>query len=711
MIAATASLLLAIVVYRHAPDRTVGMVFAVLAATLLSWNMNFVVLYSIRDYGWAFRLTWIFRTRAIFLLPAILHLCLVFPGRPLGLFWRLVLISDYGFAAFLAALNCLGLLVQRLEVFEWGYYSVGYKYYNLFAVLVALNFLLACGVLLFQYATSTDPRMRLQLKFWLLGVVVALPLGITNLLPSYGIPFYPLGNLGSAAWAAVVGYAIARYRLMDVELVVTRGLAYLAAILVVVGPVVFIVVLLQDLAFGEVHYDFSVGLTLLLVGVGVALPGVKGLVESGLEKALFPAKLESRRRLEALGREAVRILDRDRLLDLLAESVSGAFGIERFALYLREGSRPGFTLQRAVGPAPVLSEIPGDAPIVRWLWRVGEAVIREEALAGDGRGGGGKHAEETLSASGWDVCVPFVGGRELLGFAALGRKRGLQAYSAGDLDLLSRVAAEASIALQNARLYEELRKSRDAVNRAGRLSAIGTLAAGIAHEIRNPLVSIQTFFQLAPQRLDDEEFMTSFLSLAENEVQRISGLISELLTFAKSPAATLREVDVNEIVERVVTLMAPQAGAGRIGLASSLGRHLPKVLGDGDQLMQVFLNLCLNALQATRENGRVVIETRTGTHDGEQYCEISVKDSGDGIPREIRESIFDPFFTTKDKGSGLGLAICHQVVLECGGFMSVESTEGKGSTFTVCLPAASGDGAVGPVTGDQGDAGVGERAG
>ena len=119
-----------------------------------------------------------------------------------------------------------------------------------------------------------------------------------------------------------------------------------------------------------------------------------------------------------------------------------------------------------------------------------------------------------------------------------------------------------------------------------------------------------------------------------------------------------------------------------------LAGQLPMVLGDSDQLMQVCLNLCINALQATPEKGRVTVATREAFHDGERWCEIAVADCGPGIPAEIRESIFDPVFTTKDKGSGLGLAICHQIVVEAGGFMVVDTVEGKGSTFRVNLPAA-----------------------
>lgn len=686
MVAAIASLALAVVVYRRAPDRTLGRVFAVLATTLFFWNLNFVVLYSVRTYSTAALLSWIFRTGAVFLLPAILHLCLVLPGRALSRQWRMALALDYALAAVLAALNLFGLLVTRLASFEWGYYSIGSSYYNLFPLLVGANSGIAILVLIHEYATTTEARMRLQLKFWLFGIAVALPLGLTNLLPSYGVPSYPLGNLGSAAWAAIVAYAIVRYRLMDIELVVTRALGFLLALLAVVLPLSALALLLQRLAFGEVHYDFSVGVALLLITVGVAFSRARVAIEARLERALFPGKVASRNRLSALGVEVVQVLDRDRLLDLLADSIFAAFTLERLELYMRSHVRDRFELVRSIGAPPHLPEISQDAALVRWLRGIGEAVIRGEAGARDepllGRVAGG-----ALESNGWEVCVPFVGGGDLLGFVALGRKRGLQAFTAGDLDLLSRVASEASIALQNARLYDELRKSREIINRTGRLSAIGTLAAGIAHEIRNPLVSIQTFFQLAPERLDDEEFMTSFLKLAEEEVQRIGDLVSELLTFAKSPSASAREVELNEIVQRVTTLLAPQANASRIRLVPRLGAGLAPVLGDGDQLMQVCLNLCLNALQATSENGQVVVETREEVRDGETYCEMLVTDSGEGIPEAIRESIFDPFFTTKDKGSGLGLAICHQVVMEAGGFMIVDSAEGKGSTFRVLLPA------------------------
>src|SRR5262249_50679670 len=141
-----------------------------------------------------------------------------------------------------------------------------YKYYVL---LVLVDFLLAIGILVRTYITTADSRMRLQLRFWLLGLAVALPLGLTNLLPAYGIPFYPLGNLGSAVWVGIVGYAIARHRLLDIEIVLTKGIAYAGVIILLVGPVFAITLLLQHWSFGQLHYGFSAELATLLIAVGV----------------------------------------------------------------------------------------------------------------------------------------------------------------------------------------------------------------------------------------------------------------------------------------------------------------------------------------------------------------------------------------------------------------------------------------------------------
>ena len=271
----------------------------------------------------------------------------------------------------------------------------------------------------------------------------------------------------------------------------------------------------------------------------------------------------------------------------------------------------------------------------------------------------------------------------------LGCKQRFEAFSAAELDLLDTLAGEAAIALENARLYDELRRSQDIIRSAGRLSALGTLAAGIAHEIRNPLVSVQTFLQLVPDRLHDQEFIESFLELTQAEVRRISNLVAELLTFAKSSSPSMRELEVEEELQRSVTLLGPEARKQRVRLELEVGGQLPRVYADPDQLKQVMINIVLNAIQATPPEGCVSIAACAFWLQGKTFCQLRISDTGPGISAELREEIFNPFFTTKDRGTGLGLSIAQQIVSEHGGFITVDSNDGIGTRFLIHFPSVS----------------------
>lgn len=684
LVAAASSLVLALAVVTSAPDRRLGRVFGFLSLALVCWNLNIFALYAFHNYDDALTYSRLFRTGSLFLFPAILHLSLVLPGRAISTRWRAILWIDYGLSAVLAGFNVAGLLVTQLATFYWGYYSVGSHLYDIFTISLVGNFIAAATLLVREYVTTQQPHMRLQLRFWLFGMAVALPLGLTNLLPAYGLRVYPLGNLGSALWASIVGYAIVRHRLMDIEVVVAKGLAYIGVSLAVIGPVSGAFLGLQYLAFNEVHYDFSAAIVVLFILVAILFPRLQVATERRVGRSLFRTKFASHEALSALASEVVTILDRERLLQVLCERVAEAFGIAKVGLYLPDEVRRLYQLSEARGDPPRDASVVFEHALVRRVSQLGDVVLREELASGES--GVPDDGHSWMVENDWAVVVPFKGGRELIGFMCLGRKGGREAYTVGDIDLLKRVAGETAIALQNAHLYEELRRSRAIISRAGRLSAIGTLAAGIAHEIRNPLVSIQTFFQLAPKRLNDEEFMTSFLGLAEAEVRRISDLISELLMFAKSPTPALRALDLQEIVERAAVLLEPQARSQGVSMAVQSGGAPSVVVADADQVMQVVLNIGLNAVQATDRGGKVSFEMRRVVEDGRRYCQIEVRDSGGGMSDAVRESIFDPFFTTKEKGTGLGLAIAQQIVGEYGGMIQVQSEEGEGSSFLINLP-------------------------
>jgi len=297
------------------------------------------------------------------------------------------------------------------------------------------------------------------------------------------------------------------------------------------------------------------------------------------------------------------------------------------------------------------------------------------------------------------LFVPLSGHRGVIGALAVDNRRGGEALGAADYTLLDGIAAQGVIAIENARLVDDLRHSREQMRRADRLGTLGTLAAGLAHEINNPLVSIRTFLSLAPARRSDPDpdFWRDYHQLALHEVDRIHGLVKTM-----GMLGSTREVpvplacDLAEVVADAVTLLLPQATQSRVEIESAITAPIPKVCAIRDHVHQVVLNLLLNAVHAAvrpadaaaGEPGRVTVALRADS-DGASVV-LEVRDDGCGIRSEDLDRIFDPFFTTKapDQGSGLGLMICHRIVEEHGGQIEVESLEGRGATFRVWLPLA-----------------------
>jgi len=687
-LAAIANTLLCVIVYRNDPRNPVNKVFSLTTATIISWNLNIFSLYYFSDAASAFYWSKVFRTGTLLMPPTVVHLFLIFGGKQSRLS-RAYLILAYGLVTFLIVANAGDQLVSGVRSYQWGYYPVPYRLYTLHTLSVVMNFSVATVLLVLNVKNAASAQKRLQAKFWLLGAGTGILAGTTNLLPIYHIGIFPLGNFGNVFYTAIVAYAIVRHRLMDIDLVVTKGVAYAAVSVGLIAPAWIAALILQRVFFGRVQPDFSFALLVMLVMVGVLFPTFRARAESRLERSLFREKHEHRAALVAFTHSIVRILDREKLVRELARTLSETLQLDRIAIALADEAKRAFVVQHALGLPPTTAEFSDNHEFVAWLQRRQESVLRDE-LEGSEDPTERAVVAEICRRNGWEVCVPLTVGGKLIGFMGLGRKRNLDAFFAEDLDLLGTLAAEASVALENARLYEELKRSQDIIRRADRLSALGTLAAGIAHEVRNPLVSIQTFFQLAPDRLHDEEFLTTFLSMTANEVKRISDLISELLSFARSPTRSLGPVNLNEVAERVATLLEPEARKHKLDLLRVLSPDVPIVRADPDQVKQVLINLVLNAIQATHAGGQVSVTTRSVQRGTTAFGQIEIHDTGIGIPKNQLDDIFNPFFTTKDKGTGLGLAIAHQIVMEHGGFVSVDSTEGKGTSFCVDLPAYEG---------------------
>jgi signal transduction histidine kinase len=294
---------------------------------------------------------------------------------------------------------------------------------------------------------------------------------------------------------------------------------------------------------------------------------------------------------------------------------------------------------------------------------------------------------ETLKAMGSELCLPLVTKQKMIGVINLGMKDKGEMYTHEDLELLETMSNQATVAIENAKLYEDLTRAKVQMQRADRLAALGTLTAGLAHEIRNPLVAIKTFTQLLPTRFDDDEFRDHFLKVTAGEVDRIASLVTELLDFARPSQPKLNSEDLNQVVEKMALLVHTESHKKNIQVLKDLCASLPFVTLDKEQIKQVRLNILLNAVDATPENGTISVSTKPLTKNGYMdFVQVTIADTGKGIPEEDLEKVFTPFYTTKHTGSGLGLSISHQIVQEHQGTIEVESKQNVGTTFRINLP-------------------------
>lgn len=234
------------------------------------------------------------------------------------------------------------------------------------------------------------------------------------------------------------------------------------------------------------------------------------------------------------------------------------------------------------------------------------------------------------------------------------------------------------------------------IRRADRLMSVGTLAAGMAHEIKNPLVSIKTFSQLLPERYEDPDFRNTFSELMGQEVGRIDGIVNQLLRFARPEKPRLEPMRMHEVLGKSVPLVKEQLKRRGLHLELKLNAANDLIQGDASLLHQVFVNFYLNAIDAMNEGGMLTIRTHNASQallfesveTDTSWIRVEVLDTGKGIDREDLQKIFDPFYTSKSEGTGLGLSVAYNIVQEHGGTIDVSSKLGEGTTFSILLPVS-----------------------
>jgi two-component system NtrC family sensor kinase len=628
---------------------------------------------------------------AIFVPPFYLHFCLALVEEEQ--IRRKTLFAAYG----IAIIDLIGLALGgltagvRLDA-DLGYYEIPTKLY-------LMHFLIYISVptygllrLIAVYRQTGLPVRKNQLKYVVFASLIGFLGAGTSFLPIINAPIPPFGAPLTYFYTFPIAYAIARYRLMDIGVVLRWGVIYGLLLVGLLIPCFGIVMGSQYLVFDQISYSFSLISLVLLIVVGFVFPKLRFKTEDALERVLFKKRLDYRDTLLRSSRDMVSIVDIAVLSNNLVHIISKALGIEKVSLLLNNDARDDYHLKAKVGlDLPQIDQVLllKESPLVQLLRRRREPIVKEE-LEWVPVGPQTPQTIETMRKLGAEISLPILSKEKLIGILNLGHKEDKTLYSTEELELLSTLANQAAIAIENARLYENLKQSQDTLRRADRLSSLGLLTAGLAHEIRNPLVAIRTFTQLLPERYNDAEFREGFQSLALKEVDRICGLINDLLSFARPSKPNVAPENVNDVVDNIARILEAQAKEKGMSISREFSDSLPKVWIDREQMKQVFMNLILNAIQAMKEGGSIILATRAVSRNGSEpsgeFVQVEIRDTGIGIPEESLQHIFDPFFTSKDEGSGLGLAVSHQIVQEHGGFVTVESNLGKGTAFFVHVP-------------------------
>lgn len=293
-----------------------------------------------------------------------------------------------------------------------------------------------------------------------------------------------------------------------------------------------------------------------------------------------------------------------------------------------------------------------------------------------------KKERELLENLNIELCFPLVSMNRLIGIIFIGPKTKKKKFTKQELAIISTLTPQAGIALENAILYKEKRERFKRMSRADKLATIGELAAGAAHEIRNPLTAIQSSLQYLSTKIHAEK-ENKLITNALQETGRINEILSALLSFSRPSEIKKEENNIIEILEESLDLISIQSNKYKIKITRDYPNTPLLLNSDKAQLKQLFLNILLNSAQAMNSGGELKIEVHP--KDNHKIL-ITVTDTGEGIPEDKLDNIFDPFFTTKSGGTGLGLSICYGIIESHKGEIEVKSKVGQGTTISITLP-------------------------
>ncbi|MEW6515739.1 MAG: ATP-binding protein [candidate division FCPU426 bacterium] len=619
----------------------------------------------------------------------------VFPQQTIRVSATKLIILFVPFAVIAYLLNFTDLFIKHVNVGKANNrIQFDIRGYSIFAFFFLINSVLATWILVRKYIKSTGIHKQ-QLTYFGLGSGLSLLLVVIFdvILPVFTNNNYVwLSPFFMVIFLVAVAYAILRYRLLDLEIIIKRTTIYLVIIGIIIGVYTFVLLLPQQLIGTPGSFNSIFILVIAAITIAITMQPLRDWLDSVTDRLFFQRKYDYYHVLEKSAKEINAVFKLEEIINIVSNALIEEMHLTKVAVFLREkaGSNifvcykadgeiePGFPSQVEEGN-PLIGHLIND-PI---LIEVGEFTYKYEHLFPSDalKKAIQNELKQTFNAA---LIVPLIQKKNIAGFMILGGKKSGDLFTSRDLTLLETLSSQMTTALENIRLYEQMITNE-------RLTVIGTLAAGIAHEIRNPLASIKTFIQMLPDKYSNDDFKKRFHDIVGSEIERLSNITADLLTFARPSAPKLDNVSIDQLMDKIKNLLNSPLRKKQIDFTWEVS-DLPSIQADPQQLFQVFLNVTLNAIYASKEKGQVKVygqikDQMPGRPSGQGlYMLVTIEDFGTGIKRKDLPNLFQPFFTTKTDGTGLGLATCKRILEAHRGDMYIDSEEGKGTKVTVLLP-------------------------
>lgn len=544
---------------------------------------------------------------------------------------------------------------------------------------------------------SRSRAIQRRVRFLVLTGALAATFSLADFLWFVGAPLPPVGAVLAIVFLFLLAESMTRERLIDLyemlgQLVVSTALAFSLA-----GIFYLFVVLIGG--FNTMYLNAVLAAIVILV----LFEPLRQKVEQYFLGVFFRERVDLEKAVTEARRSLAHVLQLDEMVQIVMTAIESSRRATGAALYLREPLRSDFKLGASFGPnSPQRLDGATCRPLLERL-EAGASVALEEVaqrVAGQRRSGHTIEvaadeqllaAVELLGPFHRGVCVGIRGeDRDLLGILVVVDDRVTDAFSADEIALLESLAVQIAVVTENSREYLRLQE-RD------RLTTLGQMAAGLAHEVKNPLGAIKGAAQLLSEPAPDKKSDDEFLQIILEEVDRLDRVVGSVLNYARPSKGNPGLINIDRVVTRTLQVLAASIDDRKVILRAEVPDDLPLVRADDEQLRQVLMNLVHNAIQAGARNVTLSASSRRPRSSpwaasaavAEQWVELHVEDDGSGIAPDVLKNLFVPFFTTKDKGTGLGLSISQRIAQGLGGRIEVSSQEGRGSTFTVVLPATS----------------------